>query len=318
VTPLASAPTPSVPRRRPSREAEEQAARLERVATILVSITRQGAGRKLLLPVMDCVRELRTVWTALRQRDGANAAPATWAPLPAEPDSPPDPGAPAGGIRRPRPPATACRSQSLVEAAPPGLPAPHRQTLRDCLTRVLNRSAFMQRLTELASQTPALTGIWCVAIADLDRLSEFNRHHGARLGDALLFRVAEKIQRTCETYPGAAVARVGGEEFGILFPHASLREARRMAEEARLAVAGAAWEFLREGAPTRVRATVSLGVAEYRRGESAEDVIRRALRRLEEAKQAGRNIVVAEGGPGRPTAGRASSSTAPLAAVPGT
>ncbi len=285
----ATPPAPSAPvAAAPGRDGKKLAARLEGVAGCLVALTKKGHGKKLRMPILGCVRELRAVWAALRACERvATNSPA----LPA-----------AAGAQ-------------LAQAAGAGLASARARALHDRLTRVLSRAAFHQRLMELASQDAAFTGKWCVAVADIDRFSQFNRQHGSRVGDALLLRVAEAIERTCETYPGAIVGRCGGEEFGILLPRCALREGRRMAEETRAVVANTTWPCSRRGGPAFMSATVSIGLAEHRPAESAEEVLRRARYCMERAKRAGRNVVVVERGGALPHAARPPAKSHPAPSV---
>ena len=151
-----------------------------------------------------------------------------------------------------------------------------------------------QRLREMASQSTAVTGAWCLAIVDIDNLSVTNERLGRRVGDALLFRIADIIQTTSDTLPGSIVGRWGGEEFAILMPRTSLLQGRQLAEEIRGAVNLAKWECRASAQPVVVTTTVSVGVVQHRNGESATELLARALECVARAKRRGRNCVVSE------------------------
>ncbi|MFP4056170.1 MAG: diguanylate cyclase domain-containing protein [Candidatus Brocadiia bacterium] len=186
-------------------------------------------------------------------------------------------------------------SEQIIQAVDRKLTEAQRQVLHDSLTRVLSRVAFEQRVGELADQSAAVSGSWCLALADIDHFAAINKQHGRRVGDALLFRVAGVIQRTCETYPGAIVGRYGGEEFGVILPGCSLRQGRQVAEEIRSSVGLAKWECKTSQSANVLSATVSLGVVQHRSSEAAGPLLRRLEACLEQAKRGGRNRVVAEG-----------------------
>jgi diguanylate cyclase (GGDEF)-like protein len=85
------------------------------------------------------------------------------------------------------------------------------------------------------------------------------------------------------------LARYGGEEFLLCFPDTDGREARRICEELRGAVESVNWAQLGLAAGV----TISFGIAEYRADTSPERLLNRADVRLYEAKNGGRNLVVA-------------------------
>jgi len=186
------------------------------------------------------------------------------------------------------------QSEQIIKAVDQKLQEAKKQVMYDSLTRVLSRAVFEQRLREMASQSTAVTGAWCLAIVDIDNLSVTNERLGRRVGDALLFRIADIIQTTSDTLPGSIVGRWGGEEFAILMPRTSLLQGRQLAEEIRGAVNLAKWECRASAQPVVVTTTVSVGVVQHRNGESATELLARALECVARAKRRGRNCVVSE------------------------
>jgi diguanylate cyclase (GGDEF)-like protein len=255
-----------------SHHPKELVVRLERVAGTLVGLTKSRQGEKLSTPIIECVKELHIVWDALRSRATIAEADKQTATTSSQD-----------------------KTQDIDEDAGSKFAQACGNAVCDGLTRVLSRAAFEQRLAELTSQAAAITGNWCVAIAHIDPLRRINKKHGRHVGDALLCRVAEVIEKTSETFPGTIVGRYGGQEFGILLPRCSLRVARLMAEEARAAVARCKWEVRAWRVPAIISATLSIGVTEHRGDESAAELLRRAEECLERAKRAGPDTVAAEG-----------------------
>ena len=187
------------------------------------------------------------------------------------------------------------QGEQIIQSVDRKLAEASRQILFDGLTRVLNHEAFRQRLAEQAGRPVSLSGSWSVLFLELDHIELVNKKFGRRVGDALLYRVAGVVQTTCESLPGAIVGRTGGRQFAAILPRASLREARRLAEELRAAVENTRWECKGSRGTSVVCTTVSLGVTEFRDGESAEGLVDRADRCCQQGRRSGGNNVVAEG-----------------------
>lgn len=88
-----------------------------------------------------------------------------------------------------------------------------RQARQDPLTRLPNRTEFAVRVDRLLADRslPAV-----VAVVTLDRLQEINRTIGYDVGDRVLIAAAERL--SAERAPDGEVARIGGDEFGLLLP----------------------------------------------------------------------------------------------------
>ncbi len=108
-----------------------------------------------------------------------------------------------------------------------------------------------------------------------------------------MLKIVGKIM-THRLKEGDFVARYGGEEFGAILPDASLTDGQVVAERLRSALAGKRLRNRRTGDDFG-RVTLSLGVADYSPGDTAEDIVRRADQALYRAKREGRNRVASEG-----------------------
>ncbi len=127
-----------------------------------------------------------------------------------------------------------------------------------------------------------------LAVLDIDHFKAVNDTYGHAAGDVVLRGVARVLRAGLAA--GEWPARVGGEEFAVVLPGAGQEEARTRGEALRRAVAGI--DFLAGAEGARFSVTVSLGVAEHRRGEAAEALIARADTALYTAKRRGRDRVV--------------------------
>ncbi|HKJ94185.1 MAG TPA: GGDEF domain-containing protein [Gammaproteobacteria bacterium] len=163
-------------------------------------------------------------------------------------------------------------------------------SLTDEGTGLPNRRAFMRQLSAEISRVSRDGGGFCLALVDLDRFKVINDRHGHGAGDAVLVCYARSILSVFRTQD--LVARYGGEEFVVLLPSTSEAGGVRALAKAQAAARDASieWQDERLTVPT-----FSAGVAEFRRGDTADTVIQRADRALYEAKRAGRNLIQAAG-----------------------
>ena len=113
----------------------------------------------------------------------------------------------------------------------------------DPLTGLINRQSFERELeASLASHQPAgATHVLC--LLDLDEFQLVNDTFGPAAGDEILQRVATLLRQ--QVRESDVVARLGSDEFGILFANCSMGLARRLAESIRDALS--TLEFTRRG-----------------------------------------------------------------------
>jgi diguanylate cyclase (GGDEF)-like protein len=155
----------------------------------------------------------------------------------------------------------------------------------DQLTGLLNRNALSERVNELEQQS-AITGEpVALVLADFDAFKEVNDTAGHAVGDAVLKDAAYLVRKRLRAFDLAY--RLGGDEFLVLVPGASVRSATTLAKELRDALAS---ESRRNG---RRLVTMSFGVAASLRGETFDygAVFARADEALYEAKRSGRDRV---------------------------
>ena len=149
----------------------------------------------------------------------------------------------------------------------------------DALTGLYNRRYAEDLLTRLVSEA-GRGRLFSVLALDLDGLKTLNDTLGHATGDRVIARIAELLKTNLR---GADVPiRVGGDEFLALLPGTRRDQADLVGERLRAAIRDADWSTI--GLPI----TVSVGVAEWRDGQSGADVVNDADARLYEAKRARR------------------------------
>lgn len=157
--------------------------------------------------------------------------------------------------------------------------------LLDDLTGVANRRHLLQRLTEECSRSERSGEPFSLLVIDLDGFKAVNDTHGHAAGDACLQHFTLMAQTRLR--PGDMLARTGGDEFCIVLPSATLREAATIARRL--------LDVCRQDAETctgyDIPIAISIGVAEWDRGigRFPDRLIANADQALYAAKKSGKN-----------------------------
>ena len=160
-----------------------------------------------------------------------------------------------------------------------------RLATTDYLTGLCNRVKIEEVLSEQVALRKRYGQRFSIIMIDIDYFKLINDNFGHPAGDAALVKVANLLQDgTRET---DICGRWGGEEFIIITPDTNCDGAEKMAENLRFNIEKSAVNSLDD-------LTASFGVAELRKGETKESLIKRADNALYKAKEKGRNCVVAD------------------------
>ena len=155
----------------------------------------------------------------------------------------------------------------------------------DGLTGVGNRAALDQTLATETALASRYGSEMTLLIVDVDHFKYINDNFGHVSGDEVLKALAERLSQM--TRKTDDVYRFGGEEFVILLRNTTEKSATILAERIRRAV---------ECAPVRcgernINATISVGLAGFRSGMNAGQLLETADSALYRAKKEGRNRV---------------------------
>lgn len=158
------------------------------------------------------------------------------------------------------------------------------QSTHDDLTGLVNRAEFERRLSRLLDDLVLGDTQHAVFALDLDQFKIINDTCGHAAGDELLRQVGKLLYS--RTRAGDTLARIGGDEFGLLLEHCPLDKAETIGRELLKAVE--AYRFVWEGHNFNV--TVSVGLAPIHiRGQSLSDVLSTVDTACHVAKEQGRN-----------------------------
>lgn len=156
----------------------------------------------------------------------------------------------------------------------------------DGLTGLWNRAHFDLRFAEYLSGAQRYQQPLTLAMCDVDKFKSINDNHGHPAGDAVLQGVAEQFVR--ELRKSDVAFRFGGEEFAIILPKTTVRDASVVIDRLRLALAARHWPRH----PER-RITASFGLTQRGVDGSWDPAawIEAADRALYAAKEGGRNRI---------------------------
>lgn len=160
----------------------------------------------------------------------------------------------------------------------------------DALTGLHNRRYLDNHLKTLFNRALVRGKPLTVCITDIDRFKQVNDTFGHDAGDEVLREFANRIRSTVR---GADLAcRFGGEEFVVVMPDTPAETAAIVAERLRSIIESK--PFSLQGHPSGLPMTASLGLATTGPGiETPEQLLKQADRALYQAKNDGRNRVVA-------------------------
>ncbi len=167
--------------------------------------------------------------------------------------------------------------------------------------RELEQMAYLDELTQLASrrfveieaerrvaELERYPGTLGILFIDIDKFKTTNDEHGHDTGDEILKMVAHTLLRNAR--PFDIYGRWGGEEFVGLIKNVNMPELKEIGERCRMLI-GASYLVRDE---QRISATVSIGIAMARKGETFKEALTRADEMLYESKRQGRNRVTIE------------------------
>ena len=168
------------------------------------------------------------------------------------------------------------------------------ESLTDALTSLWNRKFYNQSMSRLVKSSHRDHKPLSLIVADIDFFKRFNDIHGHLTGDQVLRLVGLSLKQNLK---GQDIAcRYGGEEFAVILPDTSIKEALAVAEHIRRSVQSK--ELIKKSTQEVLgRVTISMGVSTLKDGDTPTSLYERADHFLYAAKRAGRNRVMCEGDP---------------------
>lgn len=169
-----------------------------------------------------------------------------------------------------------------------------KQADTDELTQLNNRRAFFNLGRQVVHQMYRTQQTLSVIMFDLDHFKRINDQWGHATGDAALIHVSQLAQKTVRA--SDILARLGGEEFGVLLPNATPEQAKQLAERMRSEFEQHAFQCNGR----MIHCTASFGISsidlaaarhELEPQDLLETLLNSADQAMMQAKQTGRNRV---------------------------
>ena len=159
----------------------------------------------------------------------------------------------------------------------------------DALTGLHNRRYMAGQLQAMVDRAGHGGDPVAVLVMDIDHFKAVNDGFGHDAGDEVLREFAVRLATNVRAID--LPCRLGGEEFVVVMPGASLEAASRVADRIRRDIEGQPFPIM--GGAEGLSVTVSIGVAASVPGDSPEGLLKRADEGVYEAKSRGRNQVIA-------------------------
>ena len=162
----------------------------------------------------------------------------------------------------------------------------------DSLTKLYNRRYLDVHLKNMVEQALTKKTDLAVLTIDIDHFKQVNDGPGLghHIGDEVLRQIADRIRNSVRTTD--LTTRPGGEEFVVLMPNATQKQAIEVAERMRSTIESTPFTIsARDG---KLSCTISIGVAEINKeGDTHLELLKRSDAALFRAKHEGRNRVIA-------------------------
>ena len=158
-----------------------------------------------------------------------------------------------------------------------------KKLLSDELTGVYNKSAFDEKLIKYRDISIRKEYPLCLTVIDIDNFKKINDKYGHIVGDRVICDVVNIITNAIRN--NDFMSRWGGDEFAVISPNISLKQAIRLMNEIRNKISSTRFECVGQ-------ISCSFGIAQLHKNENLEHFLNRADKMMYEAKSIGKNIVV--------------------------
>lgn len=163
-----------------------------------------------------------------------------------------------------------------------------KQAYTDYLTGLNNRRSFIEKTEVELYRKERYGREFSLVMFDIDHFKLINDKYGHNIGDLVLKEIANICRMVLREID--IIGRIGGEEFAILLPETSIKEATQVAQRLRMAIEKA---NVASNSNEKIKFTASFGVTVTNNSNlTINELLNQADTALYIAKNSGRNKVV--------------------------
>ncbi len=164
------------------------------------------------------------------------------------------------------------------------------KAMTDALTGAYNRQALDDFLAARIERSQMNNAEFSLLMVDIDNFKQINDKFGHPIGDRVLVALAQKCRNSIRGED--FLARYGGEEFTIILEGAGFRNALKKAQLLCNTIASVRYATSDGATDEYLSMTISIGVTQFKKGDTVADLVGRADKALYDAKHKGKNCVV--------------------------
>jgi len=170
------------------------------------------------------------------------------------------------------------RLEQTVHSLESELDKAYKELLIDPLTKVYNRKALNSDLNQILEKGKEKDLDLVIAIVDLDMFKEINDKYGHLVGDFVLIKIADIVKKLIRKEN--KIYRYGGDEFVIIFNRMTLAQVRPIIQRILHKIESTLLKYKDD----LIKVTVSIGLTQHKKGDTFEEIIKRADSALYQAK----------------------------------
>jgi diguanylate cyclase (GGDEF)-like protein len=154
----------------------------------------------------------------------------------------------------------------------------YQELLIDILTKVYNRKALTKDLNEILKKGKDRDLDMIIAVIDLDKFKEINDKYGHLVGDFVLIKITEIIKKIIRKEH--QIYRYGGDEFVIIFNRMNMDQVKSIIQRILNKIESTLLKYKDD----LIKVTISIGLTRHKKGDTFEEIIKRADNALYQAK----------------------------------
>ena len=167
----------------------------------------------------------------------------------------------------------------------------YNQSTVDELTQLKNRRDYMQTFQRYLTDYRDSDKYFCLAVIDIDFFKNYNDYYGHPKGDDCLRSIGGAFNDLCKT-TGVYAARIGGEEFAMLWFEKEIDGLRNVVSQIQQRVSGLNIPHAKSKTAQNVTVSIGIYISECGAMDNTGVMYNLADDALYEAKKNGRNCAV--------------------------